>query len=465
MVEKNLEELIEGAPYANNALPNQFRKPTVWLSGVKVGDTIPAVWWNWMWNKFSKAHIESVHTLDSLCGEILSVLEHYEVDPNPDETNQLLSCLQKLKMGLSDSIGELRTEATEALEAKVTEVLERITEVETSLTDKIDALQTTLTERIDNIQTEIKPATKTSLGLVKIGRNLRITDDGTLSSEGGSVSIATGSDIVLEDNPALYLHSVDDSEPKEADIFVPSAVYTLDTADNTIQIYDEQLDLFRGLVKQEHDINYYATKECVARNFLALVIERSAINKYSFCIKKLQDSDKHYLEVSTRDGSKSISTAVLNNCLFVSSKTNIGVGGDIPAPYPLNFEFNVGYYENEDDLSTLQWVGWLDSGKPLQPDWYDHEPIGDILGEAQVSKLLLQVRHPNIRHEDSLINASYTPYLIWCENGLSTNKPDFLLDKPFLAEFMAPRCLKVRSSIAIIKRIPTKQYFEIGRTA
>ena len=103
--------------YASNAQTIQEPTGTDYTQGVRVGRTIPAKWWNWLWNHISAWLKDSKADKESMRAEALNVLSEASITPSNTEEHQL-----------SKGINSIAYDTAERYDtAEVTEVIDGIT--------------------------------------------------------------------------------------------------------------------------------------------------------------------------------------------------------------------------------------------------------------------------------------------------------------------------------------------------
>lgn len=95
--------------------PEYMQEPTDldFANGVKPLDTLPAGWWNWLWNKITLNEGRTVTVLNSIFDELLSVLNEAGIQPNAQQNNQIRNAI-KLIIQASTGVLENLTTADKA---------------------------------------------------------------------------------------------------------------------------------------------------------------------------------------------------------------------------------------------------------------------------------------------------------------------------------------------------------------
>lgn len=98
-------------PYATNA--EYINEPPTEdvEKGVRPLDTLPAGWWNYLWNEITKNHNNLVTATNNIFAEIQSVLAAAGITPSTTSVNQLLESIQFLKtqIGNPTTAGAVRS--------------------------------------------------------------------------------------------------------------------------------------------------------------------------------------------------------------------------------------------------------------------------------------------------------------------------------------------------------------------
>lgn len=74
-------------------------------------DTLPADWWNWLWQQVTKRINEASQAVDSIHNEILSVLQAASITPTAVSTNDLLNAIKAITrtVGSGDTAGAVKS--------------------------------------------------------------------------------------------------------------------------------------------------------------------------------------------------------------------------------------------------------------------------------------------------------------------------------------------------------------------
>ena len=81
------------------------------LAGMVPLDTLPADWWNWLWEQVTIRINSTVSGLESVYDEILSVLADAEIAPSDLQVNQLLTAIKAItqRVGSSGTAGAVKS--------------------------------------------------------------------------------------------------------------------------------------------------------------------------------------------------------------------------------------------------------------------------------------------------------------------------------------------------------------------
>lgn len=76
-------------------------------------DTLPADWWNWLWQQVTKRINEASQAVESIHTEILSVLQAASITPTEVSTNDLLNAIKAITrtVGSGDTAGAVKSSA------------------------------------------------------------------------------------------------------------------------------------------------------------------------------------------------------------------------------------------------------------------------------------------------------------------------------------------------------------------
>ena len=96
------------ASYCSCPAPEQI------ATGVIPLDSLPAAWWNWMWNDTNKAVNEARYAAGVLINEIDTVLQQAGVCPNCICTDQLYQAIEKIRQTIGNSVtaGAVKSSST-----------------------------------------------------------------------------------------------------------------------------------------------------------------------------------------------------------------------------------------------------------------------------------------------------------------------------------------------------------------
>lgn len=92
---------VEEQVYASD--PDFIKAPSEsdMMKGVKPLDTLPAAWWNWLWNQATKQDNNIFLDVNDLRQEILSVLNAAGITPSASATNQLLQSIVRINQTIA----------------------------------------------------------------------------------------------------------------------------------------------------------------------------------------------------------------------------------------------------------------------------------------------------------------------------------------------------------------------------
>lgn len=82
--------------YASGSVYRQGPSEAQQTAGTVPLDTLPADWWNWLWEQITTRINEAASGMGSVYDEILSVLEAAQVEPSATSVNQLLISIQAI---------------------------------------------------------------------------------------------------------------------------------------------------------------------------------------------------------------------------------------------------------------------------------------------------------------------------------------------------------------------------------
>lgn len=97
--------------YASDSAYRRGPSEAQQLAGVVPLDTLPADWWNWLWEQITTRINETVGGLESVYDEILSVLTDAEITPSDLQVNQLLTAIKAItqRVGSSGTAGAVKS--------------------------------------------------------------------------------------------------------------------------------------------------------------------------------------------------------------------------------------------------------------------------------------------------------------------------------------------------------------------
>lgn len=104
--------------------PEYMQEPTGldFANGVKPLDTLPAGWWNWLWNKITLNEGRTVTALNSIFNEILSVLSEAGVQPDAQQNNQIKNAIKLIVQASTGVLENLTTEDKDTVVAAINEL-------------------------------------------------------------------------------------------------------------------------------------------------------------------------------------------------------------------------------------------------------------------------------------------------------------------------------------------------------
>ena len=94
--------------YAKDSQTKQEPSEQNYAEGVKVGWTLPAKWWNWLMNAFTKRFRETKATVDSMYEELSNLM--WPLVPGENETND--QCSHRIYGRMSELSEQIDTNAT-----------------------------------------------------------------------------------------------------------------------------------------------------------------------------------------------------------------------------------------------------------------------------------------------------------------------------------------------------------------
>ena len=85
--------------------------PAAQAAGTVPLDTLPADWWNWLWQQVTKRINEASQAVESIHTEILSVLQAASITPSEVSTNDLLNAIKAITrtVGSGDTAGAVKS--------------------------------------------------------------------------------------------------------------------------------------------------------------------------------------------------------------------------------------------------------------------------------------------------------------------------------------------------------------------
>ena len=161
-----VQEYVQESGYKQSPTQDQIK------AGVVPLDTLPAQWWNFLWNQMTTQHNLSVTTVTSILRELQHVLTLAGIEPDEATETQLAEAIKKLT---SDVIGDLANlkfdidganTVVGALNAlydviiddigqKVETLEQDLADAKTELTDAIDAEATARENADDGLNTRV----------------------------------------------------------------------------------------------------------------------------------------------------------------------------------------------------------------------------------------------------------------------------------------------------------------------
>ncbi len=170
-----------------------MEKPTEqnYAEGVKVGWTLPAKWWNWLMNAFTKRFRETKATVDSMYEELSNLM--WPLVPGENETND--QCRRRVYGRTSELAKQIDTN-TENISANATairtEKLARQTAIEqeqTSRTQQDNVLDSKITRLSDTVSANTSKIEEnaTAIRTEKLARQTAIEQEQTARTSQDSV--------------------------------------------------------------------------------------------------------------------------------------------------------------------------------------------------------------------------------------------------------------------------------------
>ena len=181
MKNNTIEDIKE---YAKDSQTKQEPTEQNYAEGVKVGWTLPAKWWNWLMNAFTKRFRETKATVDSMYEELSNLM--WPLVPGENETNdqcsrRIFGRMSELSEQIDTNTGNISANTT----AIDTEKLARQTAIEQEQTarsqqdsvldSKITSLYSTVSANTEAISNETAAREAEDSALDKKITNLRIT--------------------------------------------------------------------------------------------------------------------------------------------------------------------------------------------------------------------------------------------------------------------------------------------------
>ena len=99
MIEEQKVQTVK--TYATSPTYSQEPPADDYASGVAPLDTLPAQWWNWLWNQITLNEGRTVIMLNSIFNEIISVLTAANISPDADKSDQLKSAIALLAQNIA----------------------------------------------------------------------------------------------------------------------------------------------------------------------------------------------------------------------------------------------------------------------------------------------------------------------------------------------------------------------------
>ena len=149
MKNNTIEDIKE---YAKDSQTSEEPTEQNYAEGVKVGWTLPAKWWNWLMNAFTKRFRETKATVDSMYEELSNLM--WPLVPGENETND--QCSHRIYGRLSELSEQIGTN-TENISKNATAISALSNTVNTNTesisanTEAISALSNTVNTNTENI--------------------------------------------------------------------------------------------------------------------------------------------------------------------------------------------------------------------------------------------------------------------------------------------------------------------------
>lgn len=136
--------------YGNSA--TYINAPSNQATGHVPLDTLPAAWWNWLWNQITKNNNEVYATLTDVRTELLNVLSAASISPSGTSTNQLYQAINKIRQTIAttSTAGAVKSSS----DIKSVSVANTGVMLVNALTDWLGA--DTIKSVIDNLTTEVE---------------------------------------------------------------------------------------------------------------------------------------------------------------------------------------------------------------------------------------------------------------------------------------------------------------------
>lgn len=97
--------------YASESQYLKGPDPAAQAAGTVPLDTLPADWWNWLWQEITKRINEASRVVESIHNEILSVLQEASITPSEVSTTDLLNAIKAITrtVGSGDTAGAVKS--------------------------------------------------------------------------------------------------------------------------------------------------------------------------------------------------------------------------------------------------------------------------------------------------------------------------------------------------------------------
>lgn len=112
--------------YGGEATYKEQPTTSAYTKGVVPLDTLPAQWWNWLWNTITTAEASTYDMIDSIYKELVSVLTAAGYTVDASQNVQVKNAIQKLIDDKVGSLSDLKTTAKTTLQAAVNELVTNI---------------------------------------------------------------------------------------------------------------------------------------------------------------------------------------------------------------------------------------------------------------------------------------------------------------------------------------------------